>query len=131
MMTIVSKPRPELDNKLSLNISNYQVRDVLDVTSIIAAAAPPRIPVERARVTVTGPGMAGAMMVTPGVSRAWCAGVTTAASSVSTITRRTTAATCPVPCRQPPSPTHSGLEVFLYSRNQVRKDIVKVSSLSV
>ena len=92
MMTIVSKPRPELDNKLSLNISNYQVRDVLDVTSIIAAAAPPRIPVERARATVTGPGMGAAMTATGAAGAVWCAAQTTASSSASTTTRKTTAA---------------------------------------
>ena len=111
MLSVKSmRAEPKLDNIFK----TLQVRDALVVTITGGGAAPLRSPVAMARVTVTGPGMAGAMMVTPGVSRAWCVGVTTAARSVSTTTRRTTAATFPVPpCRQPPSPTHSGLEVFL------------------
>ena len=65
---------------------------MLGVTSASAAAAPPRLPVERARATVTGLGTGAAMTATGAAGAAWCAAQTTASSSASTTTRRTTAA---------------------------------------
>ena len=95
------------------NNYNSQVRDVVGVTSMVAGAVPRRNPVERARVTVTVLGTEATMTGIRAVSRVWCVGPTTARSLVCTTMRRTTAVTCLVQCSQPPSPTHSDLEVFL------------------
>ena len=54
-------------------------------------AAPRKIPVRRARGTVTGLVMEVSMMATPAVRETWCAAATTASSSELTTTRRTTA----------------------------------------
>ena len=62
------------------------------VTSMVAGAAPRRIPAARARVTVTAPVTAAVMTVTPGVGATWCAAPTTASSSAPSTTPRTTAA---------------------------------------
>ena len=95
------------------NNYNSQVRDVVGVTSMVAGAVPRRNPVERARVTVTVLGTEATMTGIRAVSRVWCVGPTTARSLAPTTMRRTTAVTCLVQCSQPPSPTHSDLEVFL------------------
>ena len=54
-------------------------------------AALRRIPVVRARVTVTDLGTGASMTVTEAAGRDWCAGVTTVRSSALTTTRKMTA----------------------------------------
>ena len=54
-----------------------------------------RLPVMRARVTVTGPGMAATMMATEAARGTWYAAPTTASSLAPTTMRRTTAARGP------------------------------------
>ena len=66
------------------------------VTSMVAGAAPRRIPAARARVTVTDPVTAAVMTVTPAAGATSCAAPTTASSSAPSTTPRTTAASGPV-----------------------------------
>ena len=81
-----------------------------------------RFLVAMARATVMVLGMAGAMMVTPGVSGGWFVAQTTARSLDCITTRRTTAAMCLTLCRQPRSQTHLASAVFLWNQNQVNKE---------
>ena len=68
----------------------FQVRDVGAGTLETGGAALLRPLVTRGRVTVTGPGMGGSMMVTPGAGETWCVAPTTASSSGLIIMKRTT-----------------------------------------
>ena len=74
-------------------MSNYnsQVRDVLGVTSMVVGAAPQIIPVERARVTVTGLGTGAAMTGTGAAGEIWSVAQTTASSSAPITIPRMTA----------------------------------------
>ena len=65
------------------------------ITRVVRGAAPLRIPVARARVTVTGLVTEVSMTVTPAAGVTWSAVPTTARSSQTTITRRMTAASDP------------------------------------
>ena len=64
---------------------------MLGVTSTVAAAAPRKIPVERVRVTVTGPGTGAAMTGTEAAGETWCVAQTTASSSAPITIPRMTA----------------------------------------
>ena len=74
-----------------MNNYNSQVRDVLVVTSMVVGAAPRIIPVERARVTVTGPGTGAAMTGTEAAGETWSVAQITASSSAPITIPRTTA----------------------------------------